>query len=157
MASNSPPIKMPKHIHVEEDKCVGCQICMFACSRRFGDAGLAHTAIHVQAALDFERGFLINVCQACIDPPCASVCPTKALTPRKGAGVNFKDSLCIGCKNCYHSCTIRAIQWDTYRNKPITCVYCGQCAEQCPHGVLKLKEKIVFTPEKQIKSNSKEA
>ena len=153
----TPKQKMPKHIHVEEDKCVGCQICMFVCSKRFGDAGLAHTAIQVQAALDFERGFLIHVCQACIEPPCASVCPTKALTPRQGAGVIFKDALCIGCKNCVNACTLSAIQWDKYRNKAIVCIYCGLCAQACPHGVLALKDKVSFSPIPASGNNSKEA
>ncbi len=139
--------KTTKHIHIVDlDKCVGCQLCQYACSRRFGDAGIAHTAIWVHAAGDFERGFVISVCQACEDPPCASVCPTDAITPKEGGGIKFNSKKCIGCKNCVEACNLDAIFWDPSLNKPITCVYCGLCAKACPHDVLKIlsKEEIML-------------
>ncbi|MEM2637099.1 MAG: 4Fe-4S binding protein [Candidatus Korarchaeota archaeon] len=132
--------RTPKRLVVADpDKCVGCQLCMAACSARYGDAGFAHTAIWVHAALDFEKGFIISVCRACEDPPCASVCPTKALIPRMGGGVIFRPALCIGCRNCVQACALDAIFWDPVRNKPITCIQCGICAQACPHEVLKLE------------------
>jgi Fe-S-cluster-containing dehydrogenase component len=138
------PSKKAKYIRVIDlDKCVGCQICMFACSRRFGDAGMSHTAILVHSSGDFERGFVISVCQSCDDPPCMHVCPTEALTPREGGGIHFDEKKCIGCQNCVRACIIEAIFWDPSRNKPIPCVYCGLCAKACPHDVLKLMEKEV--------------
>jgi carbon-monoxide dehydrogenase iron sulfur subunit len=144
MATSSvkPQEKQPKVIEIINlDQCVGCQLCMYACSRRFGDAGLAHTAMMVQSAYDFERGFIVTVCRGCEDPPCASVCPTNALISRKGIGVTLKPQLCIGCKNCVNACTLNAVFWDVGKNKPIICVYCGNCAEICPHGVIELQEK----------------
>ncbi|MHC1586215.1 MAG: 4Fe-4S dicluster domain-containing protein, partial [Candidatus Hecatellaceae archaeon] len=63
---------------VEVDLCVGCQCCMFACNRRFGEAGLSKSAIRVRSAGGFERGFVVQVCRACEDPPCARVCPVEA-------------------------------------------------------------------------------
>ena len=128
---------------VDLDKCVGCQICMFTCSRRFGDAGMSHTAIWVHSSIDFERGFIISVCQNCLDPPCFHVCPTEALSLRDGGGVRFDEKKCIGCQNCVNACIIEAIPWDPSRNKPIPCVYCGLCAHACPHGVLKFGEKVM--------------
>lgn len=134
--------KKTKHIHVlHVDQCVGCQLCQFACSERFGDAGIAHTAIWVHSAGDFERGFIISVCQACEDPPCAHVCPTSALIPKEGGGITFNVKKCIGCKNCVKACKLDAILWDPSMNKPIPCIYCGLCARACPHGVLKLLSK----------------
>ena len=124
----------------DPDRCVGCQLCMFACNRRFGDGGLAKSAILVRSLGGFAKGFTVIVCRACQDPPCARVCPTKALVPRPGGGVILNPSKCIGCKACVEACPIGAVFWDEDVNKPIICVYCGYCADFCPHGVLRLEE-----------------
>lgn len=125
---------------VDVDLCVGCQSCMFACNRRFGEAGLARTAIFVQSAGGFERGFIVKVCRACTDPPCVKVCPTNALTERKGGGVRLDYRKCIACGNCIANCTIGAIFWDEVLKKPTVCTYCGYCVNYCPYGVIKLEE-----------------
>jgi len=125
---------------VDSERCVGCQLCMYACERRFGDAGFARSAILVRSVGGVERGFTVIVCRACQDPPCAKVCPTGALTPRNGGGVTLNPSKCIGCGFCVESCPIGAVFWNYEANKPIICTYCGYCAEFCPHGVLRLGE-----------------
>lgn len=124
---------------IDVDRCVGCQLCMFACERRFADGGLAKSAIMIKSAGGFERGFIVIVCRACEDPPCARVCPTDALIPLKGGGVRLNESKCIGCRNCVEACTVNAVFWDYERNKPVICVYCGYCAKYCPHGVIELE------------------
>jgi len=113
---------------------------MFACSRRFPEAGLAKSAIHVRSVGGFERGFTVIVCRACKDPPCAKVCPTNALIKRKGGGVILYASKCIGCGNCVGACPFGAIQWDYDENKPVICMHCGFCVDFCPYGVLALEE-----------------
>ncbi len=113
---------------------------MFACSRRFGNGGIAKSAIHVRSVGGIERGFTVIVCRACEDPVCARSCPTGALTKREGGGVLFDPRKCIGCHNCERMCPIGAVQWDPIENKPIICVYCGYCASYCVHGVIKLEE-----------------
>ena len=125
---------------VDPDLCVGCMSCMFACARRFPEAGLAKSAIHVRSVGGFERGFTVIVCRACPDPPCAKVCPTGALTPRKGGGVVLDSSKCIGCGFCREACPFGAIFWDYDENKPVICVHCGYCVNYCPHSVLALEE-----------------
>jgi len=124
---------------VDVDLCVGCQLCMFACTRRFGEAGISRSAIQVRSAGGFERGFIVSVCRACPDPPCAKVCPTNALVPRKPGGVTLIPSRCIACKNCVEACPLGAVSWDEEVNKPAICVYCGYCADYCPYGVIKLE------------------
>lgn len=122
---------------VDVDLCVGCQCCMFACNRRFAEAGLSKSAIHIRSAGGFERGFVVTVCRACPDPPCMKVCPTNALELRKLGGVILRAEKCIGCQNCVKACTIGAIFWDEASAKPVICVYCGYCADFCAFSVLK--------------------
>lgn len=121
---------------VDADRCVGCQCCMFACSRRLGYGGLGKSAILIRSAGGIERGYVVIVCRACPDPPCAKVCPTGALSLRRGEGVLVNDSLCIGCGHCHEACPFRAIAWDEEVQKPIICVHCGYCVKFCPYKVL---------------------
>jgi len=125
---------------VDVDRCVGCQSCMFACTRRTGQGGLDASCIHVRSDGGFRKGFVVIVCRACADPPCARVCPTDALVPREGGGVKFNASLCIGCHNCEEACPFGAVQWNREQNKPLICVYCGYCASYCPYDVIALEE-----------------
>ena len=134
---------------VDIDRCVGCQNCMFACSRRAGKAGLDKSCIGVKSVGGMERGFVVVVCRACEDPPCQKVCPVDAIEVREQGGVKIDLDKCIGCKKCSDSCPLGAIFWDEETNKPLVCNYCGYCAQFCPHNVLKL--------EKTDKKDNKEA
>ncbi|RLG87446.1 MAG: [Fe-S]-binding protein [Thermoprotei archaeon] len=131
---------MRRLVVTDPELCVGCMSCMFACSRRFGVAGLAKSAIYVRSIGGVERGFTVIVCRACKDPPCVVVCPTNALRKRKGGGVIFDCGKCIGCGNCVEACPFGAVQWDFEENKPVICVHCGYCVNYCPHGVLAIEE-----------------
>jgi Fe-S-cluster-containing dehydrogenase component len=113
---------------------------MFACSRRFGNGGLANSAILVRSVGGVERGFTVVVCRACREPPCAKVCPVDALKVRKGGGVILEASKCIGCGFCRNACTYGAIFWNEEQNKPTICVYCGYCANYCPYKVIALED-----------------
>jgi len=121
-------------------RCVGCQLCMFACNRRFGHGGLAKSAIMVRSAGGFERGFVVIACRACPDPPCMKVCPTEALILKTGGGVRLDAHRCIGCKLCVDSCPVKAVFWDDEMNKPNICVHCGYCVDYCPYDILEMRE-----------------
>ena len=122
----------------DTEKCIGCQSCMFACARRQGKVGFGEARLAVRSVGGMERGFAIIVCRGCQDPPCAKVCPTKALKLRTHGGVICDLKSCIGCQRCQDACLIGAIFWDEEINKPMICYHCGYCVTFCPHGVLKM-------------------
>ena len=129
---------------IDTERCVGCQNCMFACTRRQGEAGLAKTCIGVRSIGGMERGFKVVVCRACDDPPCIKVCPPGALILKSGGGVRLDPAKCTGCGNCRDACILGAVFWDDKGNKPMICVHCGYCTRFCPHGVLKLEKGKVL-------------
>jgi len=114
---------------------------MFACARRFGEAGLERSAISIRSAGGVERGFIVVVCRGCSNPPCMKVCPTDALKARACGGVILDQKNCIGCGNCVDACTLGAIFWDDEKNKPLICVHCGMCVEHCAYDVLKIEPR----------------
>ena len=124
----------------DTELCVGCQSCMFACSRRFHEQGLADSRIGIRSSGGMENGFSVVVCRSCDDPPCLRACPVNALSPRKGGGVRLDEAICIGCQNCVDACIVGAVFWNNERNKPMICVHCGYCSRYCPHGVLSVSK-----------------
>lgn len=128
---------------IDMSRCVGCQECMFACTMRLGEGGLDSACIGVHSSGGIEKGFVVVVCRACDNAPCARVCPTDALVIREGGGVRLKAELCIGCRNCVEACPFGAAFWDSAADKPQICVYCGFCAPYCPYDVIALEDTEV--------------
>ncbi len=131
---------MKRLVVVDSNRCVGCDLCVYACTNRYGYVGVSKSAIHVRSAGGIERGFVVVVCRACRDPPCARACPVDALVLRKGGGVVLNPSKCIGCGFCVTACDIGAVMWDSETMKPVICTHCGYCVAFCPHRVISLEE-----------------
>lgn len=125
---------------IDSQLCVGCQSCMFACSRRQGDGGLTNSCIGVRSKGGISNGFIVVVCRSCQDPPCARACPYGALQITAGHGVRLNADKCIGCGRCRSACIIGAVFWNQEQKKPQICIQCGICVKYCPHGVLELKK-----------------
>lgn len=126
---------------IDSEKCVGCQCCMFACTRMHKDSGLSKSCIGIKSAGGMQHGFLLVVCRACDDPPCARACPENALILRKGGGVLLKADKCTGCEICRKACILGAVFWDDANLKPLICRHCGYCAQYCPYQVIRLENE----------------
>ena len=126
---------------VEMNKCLGCFTCMLTCAavnRR--NHSIKKSCIKIRTSGGLEGRFVSVVCQACSEPPCAEICPSDALQPRRGGGVLLDASRCIGCRRCEEACIVQAIGYDEDVRKPIICHHCGVCAQYCPHGCLVVEE-----------------
>jgi len=126
---------------VQREQCIGCGSCMMACSRTWKNMiGVEKAALKVRAYNGIEGAFSIRACYGCMDPDCARACPTGALTPRKGGGVQLNESLCTHCGLCIEACAPSALQWDFSDQCPLPCHHCGVCVSFCPNHVLEMVE-----------------
>ena len=131
------------------DRCIGCHSCSLACARLVhGLISWHHAGIRIQSSGGLSSGFIAQHCLACADPECAAVCPTAALSPRKGGGVFFQHASCIQCGDCVDACPVGAIARDREGNI-VVCIHCGQCVSFCPHGCLELREAAEKSGEEQ--------
>ncbi|MGM0599238.1 MAG: 4Fe-4S binding protein [Candidatus Rifleibacteriota bacterium] len=124
---------------VAREQCIGCYSCMYACSRTWFKAlTVEKAALRVKNYPGSEGAFSIRPCYGCLDPDCARACPTDALTPKNGGGVEFNSEKCINCKKCVSACIANALQWDHETSMPIVCHQCGVCTRFCPNDVIKM-------------------
>ena len=124
-------------------RCIGCDSCMLACARMVYKSFSPHkSAIQIRSVGGVMSRKVANICTACAEPvPCVEVCPTDALTVRAGGrGMTYRKAECTGCYQCVEVCPVQAIGWDAEEEKPIICIFCGQCARFCPHDCLEMVE-----------------
>ncbi|MDK2922264.1 MAG: hypothetical protein PWR24_1821 [Desulfonauticus sp.] len=132
---------MKKLKAIDMKKCIGCYSCSLACAREVHKSlSWKRSGIQIRSSGGISTGFEAIYCLACDPPPCAEVCPTQALTPRKGGGILFKEKQCIACAECAKACPVGAIYFDLELRKPIFCLHCGRCVSFCPHNCIDLVE-----------------
>lgn len=121
--------------------CIGCFTCMNVCAAfNHKSHSLNKSSIHVKTSGGLGGSYVASACHACRDAGCVEICPSGALTQRKGGGVILNESLCMGCKRCLKACTAHAIGFDEQTNTPIICRQCRLCATYCPHKCLTMEE-----------------
>ena len=71
-----------QHLDCDNDKCVGCDICEYACS--FEKEKVFNPLKSRIRSVRIGQTFNTAVtCKACIDAPCIIACPEKALTRQR--------------------------------------------------------------------------
>ncbi|TAK50444.1 MAG: formate dehydrogenase subunit alpha [Betaproteobacteria bacterium] len=112
-------------IAVNLDACIQCTRCLRACrEEQVNDViGYAFRGEHSKIVFDFDDPMGASTCVACGE--CVQACPTGALAPARGAGLQAidrkVDSVCpfcgVGCQLTYHVRDNR-IQFVTGRDGP---------------------------------------
>jgi len=123
-----------KFIVCDPDKCLGCQICEFACSaEKVKSCNPLFARIRV---VNFEpQGSMAIACVLCEKAPCVTSCPTKALLKSERGIIQVEEKKCNGCGWCIAACKFGAITLDPSKNIVSICDLCAEdpkCVKFCP-------------------------
>ena len=143
---------------VDTTKCIGCRACQVACKQwndregeqtelQLGNIGFQNPATlsaktytligfyelpneKAQGGLNYV--FTMHRCLHCLDPACASACPTTALTRQPDGPVSYDSSKCIGCRYCIWACPwgVPTAEWDSLAPKIQKCTHCADRSDQ---------------------------
>ena len=123
-----------KFIVCDPDKCLGCQICEFACSAD-KEKNCDPLSSRIRVVNLEPQGSMALACVLCEKAPCVSVCPTKALLKSEKGTIQVEEENCNGCKWCIAACKFGAITLDRNRHVVSICDLCNEdpkCVKLCP-------------------------
>ena len=142
---------------VDITRCIGCRACQVAC-KHWNDRDGEETEL--DANLGFQNPatlsaktltlityhelpddaapgglhylFTMRRCLHCLEPACASSCPTTALQRQPDGPVTYDPDQCIGCRYCVWSCPwgVPTAEWDSLTPKINKCTHCADRAGQ---------------------------
>lgn len=165
---------MAKAVLVDIRKCIACRACQVAC-KRWNDREGESTSLNTTPGLDwtnppgfspqtytyirfvgkgkgddFTWRFVKVQCNHCVEPGCASVCPTKALFKTSEGPVVYDKEKCIGCKYCVSGCPFSVPRFDEENKVIEKCTFCAErldegmepaCVAACPTDALVMYER----------------
>ena len=153
-AASATPIKTTL---VDITKCIGCRACQVAC-KQWNEREGEHTEL--EPGLGFQNPitlsaktytlityhelpdekapgglnylFTMRRCLHCLDPACASACPTTALDRQPDGPVSYDANKCIGCRYCIWACPwgVPTAEWDSLAPKIQKCTHCADRSDQ---------------------------
>lgn len=164
---------------IDITKCIGCRACQVACKQwneRDGEqtelqdymgfqnpATLSaktytlitfHELVNENAPGGLNYLFTMRRCLHCLDPACASACPTTALAAQPDGPVSYDANKCIGCRYCVWACpwSVPTAEWDSLAPKIQKCTHCADRANQ-PPPVNRNGVALTEAEEKQYREN----
>ncbi len=131
-------------INCDNEKCVGCDICEYACS--FEKENVFNPLKSRIRSVRVSQTFNTAVtCKACLIAPCIGACPEKAISQSMKTGTIIVDEQkCKGCDWCIDACQYGSITLHPNSHKAMVCDLCGgdpKCIPACPEGALSLTGK----------------
>ncbi|MHC4225498.1 MAG: 4Fe-4S dicluster domain-containing protein [Planctomycetota bacterium] len=134
-------------ILIDQDACTGCRQCELVCSVHHTGAADPARARITTIKWEAEGFYLPVVCQQCLEPACAAVCPVAAIAKEPDSNrIVIDDERCIGCKMCVMACPYGAMGIDTQQGKVVKCDLCDgdpTCVSFCEAEALKFVEADV--------------
>lgn len=101
---------------IDQQKCVGCTACVFACKAE------NHTPEKINWCdkiikqggryPDIQFEYISTMCNHCDDAPCVKGCPTQAMHKAEGGLTLHDPDKCIGCKACMVNCPYGVISFN---------------------------------------------
>src|SRR5215472_15763328 len=152
--ANATPIKTTL---IDITKCIGCRACQVACKQwneREGEktelqdymgfqnpatlSAKTYTLITYHELPDEKAPgglhylFTMRRCLHCLQPACASACPTTALERQPDGPVRYDPDQCIGCRYCIWACPwgVPTAEWDSLAPKIQKCTHCADRSNQ---------------------------
>ena len=142
---------------IDITKCIGCRACQVACKQwneRDGEVTefqdqlgfqnpatlsaktltliTAHELPNESAPGGLNYLFSMRRCLHCLEPACASACPTTALQRQPDGTVAYAADQCIGCRYCMWACPwgVPTTEWNSLAPKIQKCTNCADRADQ---------------------------
>jgi formate dehydrogenase iron-sulfur subunit len=142
---------------IDITKCIGCRACQVACKQwndkegeqteldfNLGFQNPATLSAKTLTLITFheipeEKApgglhylFTMRRCLHCLEPACASACPTTALERRSDGPVMYDTDQCIGCRYCIWACPwgVPTAEWDSLAPKIQKCTHCADRSSQ---------------------------
>src|SRR6516225_1938946 len=160
-------------------KCIGCRACQVACKQwndRDGEeteleAALgyqnpatlsartltlitSHEILNPNAQGGLNYVFSMRRCLHCLEPACASACPTTALSRQPDGPVTYDANKCIGCRYCIWACPwgVPTAEWNSLAPKIQKCTHCADRSDQ-PVPVARNRQALSEEESKRYREN----
>jgi len=142
---------------IDVTMCIGCRACQVACKQwndregeqteldfNLGFQNPATLSAKTLTLITFHEIpdqaapgglhylFTMRRCLHCLEPACASACPTTALDRRADGPVIYDANQCIGCRYCLWACPwgVPTAEWDSLTPKIQKCTHCADRTDQ---------------------------
>jgi Fe-S-cluster-containing dehydrogenase component len=168
---------------VDTTRCIGCRACEAACAEANALDGPARAGdpevLDVRRSTD-ERTFTVvnrvarrperfvkSQCMHCLEPGCASACPTRALEKTAAGPVVYNPERCLGCRYCMVACPFNVPKYEYTSASPYVrkCTFCAErqargippaCTSVCPSGALTFgaRDELLEEARRRIYSGS---
>lgn len=161
MPASAPASGFQYAFEVDLDKCSSCKACVAACHSQNGlDPAESWRTVGTLVG-ERSRTTVTSSCHHCVDPGCASGCPTLAYEKDDLTGiVKHLDDQCMGCQYCTWTCPYDAPKWNESLGIVRKCDMChgrleaGEapaCVQACPSRAIRIvvveKEALAAAPE----------
>lgn len=142
-----------KLVYADPEKCVGCAVCEFACSKD-NEKAFNPMKSRIRVVRMHPLVNLSVTCRLCDPAPCVLACPRDALEQSEQTGVILvDDDKCDGCGWCIEACDYGAVVLHPELRKVRICDLCDgdpECVKWCPEECLDFVTKDAIAQKQRV-------